>query len=109
MDLFTLAALLAFLLCLSLSLFALLISSKKLYSVVGLFNFAVSLWGLGCFLAGFWNEPNLSLRGWRIAHVGGYFIPICFYHIVILFCLSPYFVSLWPLCGLFKIAVLIAP
>lgn len=86
MSIFTIAGLLVFLLCVSLSLFAFLISSKKLYLLIGAFNLVVSIWGLGCFLVGFWSDKYWSLWGWRVAHVGGYFIGVIFYHIISIFC-----------------------
>ncbi len=50
-----------------------------------IFCLAVSLWGLGALLIGLTPEPRLALIWWRVAHVGIIFIPVLFYHFVVVF------------------------
>jgi len=59
---------------------------NQLWSI---FCLAVSLWGFGALLAGMTPRPDLALTFWRIAHVGVIFIPILFYHFVLVYTDAP--------------------
>lgn len=72
--------------CLLLALFVLFSGRTKLHRIWVLFNLSVAIWGFGALLIG--NATNLpdALLAWRIAHIGGIFIPVCFFHTASVFC-----------------------
>jgi signal transduction histidine kinase len=49
------------------------------------FCLAVSVWGLGALLAGLTPKPEAALLVWKATHVGVIFIPILFYHFVLVY------------------------
>ena len=58
---------------------------NELHTVWGLFNFSVSIWGIGCFIVGTASDETTALNAWKFAHIGGLFISIFFYHMVCAF------------------------
>jgi signal transduction histidine kinase len=46
----------------------------------------VALWGLGLYLVGDATTEKEALLGWQIAHLGGFFIGVLFYHMICIFC-----------------------
>ncbi len=60
-----------------------LISGKtKLHRQLLLFNLALSVWGAGLFVVGIADSAAAALLGWKIAHIGGFFIGPLFFHLV---------------------------
>ncbi len=69
-----------------LTIFLMSSGKTKLHKIWGLYNLAVTMWGLGGFLAGFIRNPDLSLFWWRISHLGVIAIPVFLFHGIYLFC-----------------------
>lgn len=68
-------------------IFILLVYGRSnLHKVWTLFNLAVFIWGLGCFLAGKANNTSLATFAWAVACIGGYFIAAFCYHTICIFC-----------------------
>ncbi|MBL7198322.1 MAG: GAF domain-containing protein, partial [Candidatus Omnitrophica bacterium] len=59
---------------------------SKLHKIWALFNISVGLWGFGAFLIGKSSNMESALINWKLAHIGGIFIPVCFYHTISSFC-----------------------
>jgi signal transduction histidine kinase len=85
MNAFTTAGLLLGITCLSLMLIVLIQGKTKLHRTWALFNLAVSLWGFGAFLIGLSSTSSLAIINWRLAHIGGIFIPVSFFHTICIF------------------------
>lgn len=45
------------------------------------FNVAVGIWGVGTLFAGLAQTAHTALWAWRIAHVGGFFLGMIFFHL----------------------------
>ncbi len=85
MNPFTAAGLLLGITCLSLVLIVLVHGKTKLHRVWALFNLVISLWGFGAFLVGKSTTPSSAIINWKLAHIGGIFIPVCFFHTICIF------------------------
>ncbi len=59
---------------------------RQLNNLWALFNVAVGVWGLGTMGVGLARTPEAGLLWWKIAHVGGIFLGVLFFHVVSLFC-----------------------
>lgn len=68
-----------------LSFIVLFLSRNKLHHIWFFFNLAVAVWGYGCFLVGIASNEASALLYWKIAHIGGLFVSVFFYHMVCLF------------------------
>jgi energy-coupling factor transporter transmembrane protein EcfT len=86
MNLFAIAGLVLGISSLLLALVVLLLGRTKLHRIWLFFNLAVSLWGFGCFSVGMTSNESTALFAWKIAHIGGLFISVFFYHMVCTFC-----------------------
>jgi len=79
---FTIAGLLITITCFSLAAMILLQAPRSLLNrLMAYFNLSAGLWGLGTMLVGFANTPEAALWSWRLAHIGGLFLGIIFFHI----------------------------
>lgn len=72
--------------CLLLSFFIFFYGKTKLHRIWGFFNLSVAIWGYGAFLIGNAVTYGQALYYWRIAHIGGIFIPVFFFHTISIFC-----------------------
>ena len=86
MNLFALGGLILGCTCLLLAVLVSIYGRSKIHKIWVLFNLSVGFWGIGAFLIGISNNPQKALFAWRIAHIGGIFIPVCFFHTVCIFC-----------------------
>lgn len=59
---------------------------SKVHYIWALFNFVLSIWGISSFFVGNANTSIEALFWLRFGHIGVIFIPILFFHHVILFC-----------------------
>ncbi len=85
-NIYAASGLLILLTCLGLVIICLKFSQSPISKVWSLFNISVGFWGLGAYLVACSTSPNEALYNWRFAHLGGIFIPVCFYHVVCVFC-----------------------
>ena len=81
MNLFTISSLLCSSYCFTLAIFSLISGRTKIHWLLSLFNLAVTLWGLGCFIAAISKNREAILYGWKIAYLGGFWIAPIFYHL----------------------------
>src|SRR5882672_4627088 len=65
--------------------FVLFKGKAKVHKLWILFNICVAIWGFGGFWASICRLPDEALIAWRIAHMGVIFIPITFYHFIMVF------------------------
>jgi signal transduction histidine kinase len=73
--------------CLLLAFIILVYSNRKVHLIWSLFNLAVVVWGVGCFLIGIsGHDYNKALVGWKIFVLGITFIPVFCYHFVSEYC-----------------------
>ncbi len=86
MNLFSIAGLSCTISCSILSLLSIFFGKSKLHRLLLFFNIVVAFWGYGLFLVGIANTEQEAIFGWKIAHLGGFFIGTLFYHIVCVFC-----------------------
>lgn len=86
LNLFSVSSLACCLSCLLLSLFGALQRSNSIQRLFVAFNVFVSIWGLGCFIAGVSRDAESARYGWMIAISGGVFISTSFYHLIHQFC-----------------------
>jgi hypothetical protein len=86
LNAFSFAGLLLCFTCFGLAFICIKYGKAKVHKVWSLFNISVGLWGLGAFLIGSSSNTNSALINWKLAHIGGIFIPVCFYHTVSTFC-----------------------
>jgi len=86
MNLFAIAGLSVAVSCAILSLITLYFGKTRLHRLLLNFNVVVAVWGLGVFLVGIADSEAQALNGWKIAHLGGFFIAPCFFHMVRRFC-----------------------
>ncbi len=56
------------------------------YKLLTWFNVSVAFWGFGCFVAAISVNEKMALWGWKIAHIGGFFVAPIFYHLVSTLC-----------------------
>jgi signal transduction histidine kinase len=62
-------------------------SSSKLHRIWFAFTLSVAVWGVGVLLISGEDDPDAALLTWRISYAFGVlWIPILFYHFVIIFC-----------------------
>ena len=90
MNLFMLSGLSCGICCILLSFIAFIFGSKKIHKVLGYFNLAVAVWGIGGFIVGISVDEETAIFGWKFAHIGGMFVSILFLHLVCIFC------KVWP-------------
>jgi signal transduction histidine kinase len=85
-NLFALAGLILGTTCLMLTLLVVVYGKTSLHRVWALFNLAVAIWGFGAFFIGISDFPSTAIISWKVAHIGGIFIPVCFFHTICVFC-----------------------
>ncbi|MHA2219759.1 MAG: histidine kinase N-terminal 7TM domain-containing protein, partial [Candidatus Hodarchaeales archaeon] len=85
MNIFAISGLLITITCLSLFVFLLYVSKKRIHKLWSTFNLVVALWGVGTFLIAKASSPESALFAWRIALLGALFISVFFYHVVCVF------------------------
>jgi signal transduction histidine kinase len=85
LNLFSIAAFLTFISCLTISIIFLLYGKNKTQNMWALFNLTISFWAFFVGVATESTEPSKSFLLWRIAHSFGIFIPILFFHFVYIF------------------------
>jgi len=72
--------------CFLLTLLILMRSERKpLHQLWAAFNIAVGLWGLGTCGVGLSRTAETGLVWWKVAHIGGIFLGVIFFHLVSLF------------------------
>ncbi len=86
MNLFALASLSVGISCFILSALTLFFGKTKLHRLLLFFNIAVAAWGIGSFFAGIAATESDAIFGWKLAHLGGFFVGALFYHMVCVFC-----------------------
>ncbi|MEW6101233.1 MAG: ATP-binding protein [Candidatus Omnitrophota bacterium] len=86
MNIFALAGLSCGISCFILALFTFVYGKLKIHRILVVFNIAVAIWGIGCFIVGQSKTEELALFGWKFAHIGGIFVAISFFHLVSVFC-----------------------
>jgi PAS domain S-box-containing protein len=86
MNLFSASSLILSVCCFGLSIFIFLFRKNKLHRLWALFNLAIVVWAFGAFLGARITNKPLSILVWRLAHIGGIFISIFFYHTVCVLC-----------------------
>lgn len=70
----------------SMLIFLLLIYGKnKLARLWLLCNIATFFWGIGTTILSRATNESLAFSGWMIAHAGGYFVPLLYYHAICIF------------------------
>ena len=82
---FSIAGLLLCFTCFALAWVNFYFGKKHIHKIWSLFNIAVGLWGFGAFFIGISTTPEKALISWKIAHIGGIFIPVFFYHTTCVF------------------------
>lgn len=85
MNFFAFSGLIIIITALILTIALLSYGNTKLHKIWTLFNFAVLVWGIGCFLVGNASSPKSALFAWRIAISGGLFLGVLFYHTMSVF------------------------
>ncbi len=50
------------------------------------FNACVGVWGLGTMWVGVAHTPTEAIWAWRVAHIGGFFLGVVFFHLVLILC-----------------------
>jgi two-component system NtrC family sensor kinase len=85
-KLFSLAGLLLGITSSLLAMFVFSSGKTKLHRIWVFFNIAVAIWGFGCFMAGQASDEATAIEGWKVAHIGGIFVGVFFYHMVCTFC-----------------------
>lgn len=86
MNLFAITSLSCGITCAVLAFIALIYGKTKLHRILLWFNIVVALWGIGLFLAGIANTEPEAIFGWKLGHLGGFFIAPLFYHMIYVFC-----------------------
>ncbi len=86
LNIFSLAGLLLAITCFLIAIIVLVYGRSKLHRIWLLCNIAICIWGIGCFLVGISKTEQEALFGWRLAHLGGVFIAVFFYHMACIFC-----------------------
>lgn len=86
MNLFSFSSIILCATCFSLFLFITIFGRNKVSRIWSLFNLSISLWAVGLFFVGSTATASEAIVYWRLAHVGGLFIAIFFYHTVCVFC-----------------------
>lgn len=86
LNIFSFAGIVMFFTCAGLIFLSLKYGKRRVHKIWALFNLSVGLWGLGSLFIGLSSTPEVALLSWRVAHIGGIFIPIFFYHVVVAFC-----------------------
>ena len=86
MNIAALASLLLALTCYSLAIFILKNAKSQLHRLWALFNISVGFWGTGIFLASISNAAEQAFRYWQLAHYGGFFVSVFFFHVVYSYC-----------------------
>ena len=82
MNPFAISGLLITVTCFSLTVLILAKAQRSsLNTLMALFNFCVGVWGLGTMQVGMAQTPQSALWFWRLAHIGGYFLGMVFYHL----------------------------
>ncbi len=69
--------------------FSLISGRTNTYKLLTWFNVSVAFWGFGCFVAAISVNERMALLGWKIAHIGGFFVAPIFYHLVSVLCGIP--------------------
>jgi len=72
--------------CFSLALFIFKISKNSLHRLWAYFNCSVGIWGAGICFAALSKTQTDAFMFWRIAHSGGFFVSVLFYHVARNFC-----------------------
>jgi hypothetical protein len=85
MNLFSVSGLTIVITALILTAFILSHGKTRLHRIWTLFNLAVLIWGIGCFLAGKASSISEALFAWRVSISGGLFIGVFFYHTMSVF------------------------
>ncbi len=85
-TLFALSGLLIGITCAILTIIILFAAKQKLHYLWALQNIALTIWGFGLFFVGISQKADIALLWWKFAHVGGLFVSVIFYHIIVIFC-----------------------
>lgn len=85
-NLFAVVGLLVAVCCSSLAFITLAAGKTKIHRLLTLFNVAVAFWGAGGFIVGISDQESSAIFGWKIAHLGGVFVSILFFHLTSVFC-----------------------
>lgn len=86
MNLFSFSSIVVCIICFALFLFIIIFGRKKISRVWLLFNLSIAVWALGLFFVGNASTASKAIIYWRLAHLGGLFIAIFFYHTVCILC-----------------------
>ena len=86
MSMFTLSGWLLAATCFILAFIVFLNGQTKLHRLWIFFNIAVGLWGVGTVLVGNARTFSDAFIAWKLAFVGGIFIPVAFFHTTAVFC-----------------------
>lgn len=82
MNALAVSGLLILISCFSLAVWIYLKAPKNLPNhLIAAFNICVSIWGLGCLIAGLAKTPESAIWGWRISHIGGFPLGMVFLHL----------------------------
>ncbi|MBI4257224.1 hypothetical protein HY626_04175 [Candidatus Uhrbacteria bacterium] len=74
--------------CFLLALFILKNAQSPLHHLWAYFNICVGIWGAGICFASLTHSPEVAFRYWQLAHCGGVFVSVLFYHVIYTFCNS---------------------
>ena len=81
LNIFYLSGILIFITCVILAIIVLFFGKLKLHKIWVFLNIVTAIWGLGLFFVGRAGlDQSAALFWWKIAHLGGMFIPVVFFH-----------------------------
>jgi signal transduction histidine kinase len=86
MNLFAIAGLSCSIATIIIAVLTYFFGKAKIHRILLFFNLMVALWGGGLYIVGIANTEQTALLGWKVAHLGGLFIGVLFYHMVKVFC-----------------------
>ena len=86
MNILAIASGLLALTCFSLAAFIYKNTRSPLHRLWTYFNICVGIWGAGILFASLTSDPKVAFRNWQIAHCGGFFVSVFFYHVIHNFC-----------------------
>ncbi|RJX28814.1 MAG: response regulator [Desulfurivibrio sp.] len=86
MSLFSISGLSVAISCFFVCGIAFIFGKTTLHRLLFYFNIAVSLWGVGIFLAGIAENEADLIRAWKLAHLGGFYVSPVFFHLICTWC-----------------------
>lgn len=86
MTVFAASSLILFVFSFVLSILISIFGKAKLNRIWALFNLSVAIWALFIFFASNTHNEGAAILYWKLAHIGGLFISIFFYHTICVFC-----------------------